>query len=180
MSLLTARGGALVPIVDLAEISGFLKFKSFTVKIPNSNRKVFGAVGKAVGGAGGLLVSAEVGAAVGSVGGPVGAVIGGAIGGEIGTFFGTAAGDGVGEALGSDWEESMQSGDNRAEVEASAVKALQDAGLAAVEGFFASIKSAAVTPVNHRAAQLVRELERFSEVLETKVHGNGRSIPVSV
>ncbi len=39
LSLLTATGGALVPVVNLAEISGFMKFKSLTLKIPKSNRR---------------------------------------------------------------------------------------------------------------------------------------------
>ena len=179
-SLLTAKGRALVPVADLAEISGFLKFESLTVKIPKSNRKTIGAAGGAVGGAAGAWGGAELGAVVGSIIPGPGTVIGGVIGGLLGTFFGSAAGSGVGEALGSDWEESMQSGDNRAEVEASAVKALQDAGQTAVWGFFASMKTAAIKPVEQRAARLVRELERFSEVLETKVHSNGRSVPTRV
>ena len=56
-------------------------------------------------------------------------------------FAGGLAGNAAGEALGSDWEVTMQSGDNLAEVEASAVKALQKAGQAAVEGFFVSLKT---------------------------------------
>ena len=110
----------------------------------------------------------------------IGNLVGAAVGGILGALVGGAAGGAAGEALGSDWEETMQSGDNRAEVEARAVKALQDAGQAAVEGFFASLKSAAIEPVDQRAGRLVRKLTKFSKLLETKVHSNGRSVPVGV
>ena len=168
LSLLTATGPALVPVVDLAEISGFLEFETVTVEVPKSNRKTFGAAGRAAGGLAGALGGAELGAMVGSIFPGLGTIIGGTIGGTVGILLGNAAG----EALGSDWKESMQSGDNRAEVEASAVKALQDAGQAAVYGFFESMKIAAIKPVEQRATRLAYELARFSEILETKVRSN--------
>lgn len=181
LSLLTATGGALVPVVNLAEISGFMKFKSLTLKIPKSNRKMIGAFGKAAGGGLGGWGGAELGMFIGTLLAPgVGTAIGGAVGGTLGLLAGGLAGNAAGEALGSDWEVTMQSGDNRAEVEASAVKALQKAGQAAVEEFFVSLKNAAIMPVDQRAARLVRALAQFSEVLETKVHSNGRSVPPRV
>jgi hypothetical protein len=99
---------------------------------------------------------------------------------RLGFLVGGFGGGAAGEALGSDWEETMQSGDNRAEVKASAIKALQEAAQVAVRDFFESVKSAAVKPVRRRAKRLVRGLEQFSEILETKVHSNGRSVPASV
>lgn len=179
-SLLATKGRTLVPVANLVEISGFLKFESLTVKITKSNRKTIGAVGGAGGGALGLWAGAELGAAAGSIVPGIGNIIGGVIGGALGAFLGSAAGTGAGEAIGSDWEESMQSGDNRDEVEASAVKALREAGQVAVWGFFASMKAAAIKPVEQRAAQLVRELEQFSKILETRVRSNGRSVPARV
>jgi predicted GTPase len=173
LSLLPATEGALVPVADLAEISRFLKFESFTVKIPKSNRKIYGAVGKAVGGGLGMFLGTLVAPGAGTA---IGVTVGGTLGFLVGGFGGGA----VGEALGSDWEETMRSGDNRAEVEASAIKALQEAAQVAVRDFFESVKSAAVKPVRERAKRLVRGLEQFSEILETKVHSNGRSVPASV
>ena len=171
-SLLRTTGSALLSNVSVPIIAEFIKFESLTVKIPKSNRKVFGAGGKAVGGIGGMWAGAEIGALAGTavpiIGNIIGGLLGGAIGGIVGNFVGNAAG----EALGSDWEESMRSGDNRAEVEASAVKALQDAGTAAVDGFFASMKSAAIAPVEQRAAGLRRALKRFSTILKTEVRSN--------
>jgi predicted GTPase len=173
-SLLSARGGALVPVVSLAEISVILKFKSLTVKIPKSNRKIYGAGGKAIGGGLGGWGGAELGMALGTLLAPgVGTAIGGAVGGTLGFLVGGSGGGAVGEALGSDWEESMQSGDNRTEVEVSAVKALQDAGQAAVEGFFATMSRATIQPVSQRAARLDHELARFSDILKRKVHSIG-------
>jgi predicted GTPase len=180
LSLLAATCGALVPVADFTEISAFLKFESLTVKIPKSNRKTIGAFGKAGGGAAGMWAGGELGFVAGTmvpgIGNAIGATVGAALGGLLGGFVGNAAG----EALGSDWEEKMQSGDNRAEVEASAVKALQDAGQAAVEGFFATLKSATIEPVGRRADWIVRELTQFSEVLKSRVHSNGRSLPARV
>ena len=135
-----------------------MKFEGLTVKIPKSNRKTFGAVGKAGGSGVGLWAGAELGAAAGSVVPGIGNVVGAVAGGALGALFGGYVGNAAGAACGSDWEESMQSGDNRAEVEASAVKALQEAGQGAVWGFFASMKTAAIKPVEQRAARLVREL----------------------
>jgi hypothetical protein len=125
--------------------------------------------------------SACIESALGTLVAPVaGTAIGGAVGGMLGCLVGGFGGGAVGEALGSDWEETMQSGDNRAAVEASAIKALQEAAQVAVRDFFESVKSAAVKPVRRRAKRLVRGLEQFSEILETKVHSNGRSVPASV
>jgi predicted GTPase len=178
--IFTATAGALVPVIDIVEISEFLKFKSFTVKIPKSNRKTIGAVGKAGGGLAGAWAGAELGAAAGMVFPGLGNAIGLAVGGALGALLGSTVGNAIGEALGSDWEETMQSGDNRAQVEASAVKTLQDAGQAAVEGFFATLKSAAIRPVDQCATRLRRSLEQFSKVLETEVHSNGQSVPTGV
>jgi hypothetical protein len=179
-SLLTGSGGAIMPQTNLAGIADFLKFESFTVKIPKSNKKTFGAVGEAGGAAAGMWTGAELGAIAGSVIPGPGNVIGGILGVLIGGFIGSAVGNGAGQALGSDWEESMQSGDNRAEVEASTVKALQDAGRDAVQRFFARVKSAAITSVGRRADRLDHELARFSDILKRKVHSNGRSVPTRV
>lgn len=131
-SLLTATGGALVPIPALSEISSFLKFEDFTAKIPKSNRKTFGAVGKAAGGGVGFWAGTQLGAAAGSIVPGIGTFAGGLVGGALGVVVGGYVGNAAGAAFGSDWEEGMRSGDNRAEVEASAVKALQDAGQHAV------------------------------------------------
>jgi hypothetical protein len=104
-SLLSATGGALVRIPDLADISGLLKFKSFTVKIPKSNRKIYGASGKAVGGGLGGWGGAELGTFLGTLLAPgVGTVIGAAVGGTLGCLVGGFGGGAVGEALGRDWE----------------------------------------------------------------------------
>ena len=181
LSLLSTTGGALVPVADLADIAGFLKFKSFTVKIPKSNRKIYGAGGKAIGGGLGGWGGAELGMLLGTLLAPgAGTAIGGAVGGALGLLVGGFGGGVVGEALGSDWEETMQSGDNRAEVEASAIKAMHETSTVAVRDFFETLKSAAVKPVQIRAKRLVQGLERFSEILMTKVHSNGRSVPASV
>nr|WP_294554084.1 hypothetical protein [uncultured Rhodopila sp.] len=179
-SLLSAGGDALLPAVDIMEISDILKFESLTVEIPKSNRKTTGAAGATGGGMLGLWGGAQLGAAAGSVVPGFGNVIGGLVGGAVGAFLGSAAGSAAGKAVGRDWKESMESGDNRAAVEASATKALQDAGQKAVEGFFASMKHAAIAPVSQRAARLDHELARFSDVLKRKVHSNGRSVPAGV
>jgi predicted GTPase len=180
LTLLSTTDGALVPTVDLTQISGFLKFKTLTVKIPKSNHKVFGAVGKAGGGIAGAWAGAELGFVAGSVLPGAGNLIGAAVGGMLGALFGSVAGNATGEALGSEWEETMQSGDNRAEVEAVAVKALQDAGQVAVQKFFLNLKGAAIKPVYRRAARLGRKLDQFSKTLKTKVHSNGRPVPACV
>ena len=170
-----------MPVADLADIAGFLKFKSFTVKIPKSNRKIYGAGGKAIGGGLGGWGGAELGMLLGTLLAPgAGTAVGGAVGGALGLLVGGFGGGAVGEALGSDWEETMQSGDNRAEVEASAIKAMHETSTVAVRDFFETLKSAAVKPVQIRAKRLVQGLERFSEILMTKVHSNGRSVPASV
>ncbi|PPQ40138.1 GTPase family protein [Rhodopila globiformis] len=193
-SLLAAQGGALVAVPTLAEISalvrfeGLTTFESLTIKISKSNRKATGAIGKAIGGAvggaagvaGGMAATswagAEAGAALGTVVPGIGNVIGMAAGTVIGAFLGYKAG----KALGRDSEVSIQSGDNRAEVQASATKILQDAGQAAVAEFFAAMKSAAITPVKQRAARLDYELRRFADILTRKVHSNGRSVQTRV
>jgi hypothetical protein len=180
LSLLANTGGALVPIANLGEISGFMQFESLTVKIPKSNRKMFGVIGKAGGTLAGAWVGAEMGAVAGSVVPGIGSVIGFSVGATLGALLGGLGGDAAGKALGSDWDVSMQSGVNRAAVEASAIKTLQNVSHGAVEGFFASLKSAAITPVNQRAARLVHALAQFSEVLRTKVYSNGRSVPPRV
>ena len=85
LPLLAATGGALVPVVNLAEISGFMKFKSLTLKIPKSNRKMIGAFGKAGGGGSGGWGGAELGMFIGTLLAPgVGTAIGGAVGGTLG------------------------------------------------------------------------------------------------
>ncbi len=172
-SLITSTDGALLPVADFAEISDFLKFESFTIKIPKSNRKTTGAIGGAGGAAAGAWAGAELGAMAGSVVPGIGNLIGGLVGGAVGAFLGSAVGSAAGEAAGSDWEQSMQSGDNRAEVEVSAVKTLQAAGQDAVKKFFADINRATIQPVSQRAARLDHELSRFSDILKRKVHSNG-------
>jgi hypothetical protein len=74
----------------------------------------------------------------------------------------------------------MQSGDNRAEVEASAIKAMQETATLDVGAFFETMKSAAINPVQLRAKRLGHGLEQFSEILRTKVRSNGRSVPPSI
>ena len=118
---------------------------------------MIGAFGKAAGGGLGGWGGAELGMFIGTLLAPgVGTAIGGAVGGSA-WALGRRSEPAMprGEALGSDWEVTMQSGDNRAAVEASAVKALQKAGQAAVEEFFVSLKNAAIMPVDQRAARLV-------------------------
>ena len=167
--------GAFGQTVNPVQISGFLKFESFLVKIPKSNRKAAGAAGAGLGGIGGAWAGAAAGTALIPI-----PIVGTAIGMMLGTFFGSAAGSGVGEALGSDWEETMQSGDNRADVEAKAVKALQDAGQAAVDAFFENVKRNAIVPIQERAMHLEVLLTAFSEFLMNRVHSNGRSVPSRV
>lgn len=180
-SLLGANDASLMSVASCTEISGFESFKSITVGIPKSNRNTIGAGGKAMGGLAGFWGGTEVGAVAGSVILPgFGSMIGAAIGGMIGALGGGAAGNAVGRAFGSDWEEAMQSGDNRADVEASAIKALQNAGRDAVGRFFEGLQNAAIKPVKQRIARLDHELERFSDILKRKVHSNGRSVPPRV
>lgn len=176
LSLITAPAGSLPQVANFSKIPGFLEFEAFTLKVPKSNRKETRAVGGVAGTWAGTWAGAELGAIAGAPVPIIGPIIGGLIGATVGKFLGAAAG----KALGSDWEESIQSGDNRAEVEASAVKALQASGQAAVEAFFANIKSAAISPVSKRAARLDHELARFSDILKRKVHSNGRSVPTSI
>ena len=171
-SLLTAKGGERVPDADLAKIPGIMAFQDITLKVPKSNREALGAVGGALGSG----VGGWGGAAAGTALLPG---IGTAVGALLGAFFGSAFGTGAGEALGSDWDESMRSGDNRAEVEASAKKALREAGQAAVEDFFSSIKSVAIMPVYRCAHRLDQGLMWFSTDLKTRVHSSGRSRPIS-
>lgn len=173
-SLLTATGRALVPVVYLNGISGFLKFEKLTVEVPKSNRGWVGAIGKAVGGAVGVWGGAEAGAIAGSIVPGPGTVVGGLLGAAIGAWlFGLAGNAAADKAFGSDWNETMHSGDNRARVAASAVRILQAAGQAAVQDFFGTVQGAAVASVRHRARRLVHGLEVFSHTLETKVRSNG-------
>ena len=127
-----------------------------------------------MGGAGGMFAGAAAGAIAGSAFPIVGTAIGGFLGGLLGSLAGSAAGTMAGQALGSDWEQSMNSGeDNRAAVAASAVEALQAAGSAAVNDFFVSIKAQAISPVEKRANTLRCELDYFSARLQNEVHSNG-------
>ena len=167
LSLLTAKGRAGVPDADITNFPNMMSFNDITVKIPKSNRKTTGAIGSAAG--------ATIGAVAGSVVPVIGTFAGGLVGGLLGALFGGAAG----EALGSDWEESMRLGDNRAEVEASALKTMHEAGQAAVAGFFSRIKSVAIIPKYQCADRLNQALIWFSKDLELRVHSNGRSRPSS-
>ena len=171
---LLAQTGAILPANDLTRTAAFASMKIQTVRIPRSNRDVTGAVGSAGGGAAGAWVGAEGGALLGTaifpgIGTMVGLIVGGALGGLLGGFGGNAAG----RALGSDWHETMQSGDNRAEVEAGATKALQEAGSAAIAAFFGSLRAATVAPAERCTARLAAQLDQFSHILATKVRSHG-------
>lgn len=171
-SFLGNASGGLMANAPPGIIENSIPFKHLEIRISKSNRKTFGAAGNAVGGIGGLWAGAELGAIAGSVVPGIGTVIGGIVGGFVGGLAGNFAGNALGEKLGSDWEESMRSGDNRAEVESSAVAALQKAGIAAVDGFFANIQNAAITPLERRAKEIRSALEDFSTILKTKVRSD--------
>lgn len=171
---LMAASGTPVPTAEVPSIAPMLKLERIVIKVPRSNRARNGALGGAVGGAGGMFAGAAAGAIAGSALPIVGTAIGGFLGGLLGSLAGGAAGTAAGQALGSDWEQSMTSGeDNRAAVAASAVEALQAAGSAAVTDFFASIKAQAISPVEKRANTLRCALDYFSSRLQNEVHSNG-------
>lgn len=177
---LLAASGAMLPVADFARIAGFAAMAADTVRVPRSNRRVMGALGGAGGGVAGAWAGSELGLLLGSVVPGIGNLIGAGVGGALGALLGGFGGGAAGRALGRDWEETMRSGDNRADVEANAVKALQDAGGAAVTTFLDTLHAAAIAPVKRRATRLARQLEQFSNILATRVHSNGRSVPAGV
>ncbi|MGI4940940.1 MAG: hypothetical protein ACRYHQ_10345, partial [Janthinobacterium lividum] len=163
---LLAQTGAMMPDNDFARTAAFIEMKIEMVRVPRSNRNVTGAVGSA----GGSVGLGAAGAALGSLIFPgVGTVVGGALGALLGSFGGNA----TGRAMGSDWHETMQSGDNRAEVEAGATEALQEAGSAGIAAFFDSLRAATVAPAARGAARLAAQLDQFSHILATKVRIHG-------
>ncbi|MFC0388164.1 hypothetical protein ACFFIC_21880 [Roseomonas vinacea] len=171
---LLAQTGAILPANDFARTAAFASMKIETVRIPRSNRGVRGAVGSAGGGAAGAWVGAEGGALLGTAILPgIGTTVGFMVGGALGALLGGIGGNAAGRATGSDWHETMQSGDNRAEVEASATEALQKAGSAGVAAFFENLHAATVAPVARDADRLTAKLDEFSHILATKVRSHG-------
>lgn len=173
LTLLAAPKGTLARSIGLTEVLGFLKFKDVTFKVKMSNRKAIGAIGGSGGAAAGMWAGGELGGAMaGSIVPGIGNIIGAMVGGALGGLLGGIVGQAAGEAVGSDTEVETKSGDNRAEVEASAVKAMQDAGQAAVENFFARLRDDTLTPVQRHQAKLDEALRKFSRVLKTKVYSH--------
>ena len=172
LPLFTVRG-TMLPIADFSRLAGFKTLEANTIRIPRSNRGVFGALGGSAGAIGGSLAGAEIGALLGSVIPVAGTAVGGVVGGLIGSLLGGAGGNAAGRALGSDWEETMKSGDNRAEVQISALKLLQAAGVEAIDAFFTKIEAAMIKPVRRRAEGVLTQLEEFRSTLAREVHSNG-------
>ena len=171
---LLAQTGAILPADDFARTAAFASMKIETVRIPRSNRDVRGAVGSAGGAAAGTWAGAEAGALLGTAIFPgIGTTVGFMVGGALGALLGGIGGNAAGRAVGSDWHETMHSGDNRVEVEAGVTKALQEAGSAGVAAFFDSLRAATVAPATCGAARLTTQLDKFSHILATKVRSHG-------
>ena len=170
--IVARRGQKMIAMPKIDIPADLPAFTDEYVKVAKSNRGTTGAVGGGLGGVGGAYAGAAAGAALGSAVPVVGNIIGGIVGGLLGTFFGTAAGAGIGQAAGSDWEESIKSGDNREMVAQAATRALRRDADKAISQFFAKIVATAIDSPRTRQQSLTEALGRFKTTLENEVRSH--------
>lgn len=159
LAVLASRARPSLCRVD--KLGGVIAFAHDTIEVKRSNKALVGGIGGVAGG----VALPIVGAVLGSVVPGLGTIIGGAIGQAAGMAVGSIGGKAAGKALGSEWTETVNEGDNRLAVAASARSSVQAEVARILGDFFEQFRAKAVEPVQRHVVRIGRELDAFDRDL---------------